>query len=239
MKILTYKEFLGLYFALNHFSRFIWGTEKPILVLTDNKSLTQFFQSKAIPPSLWNFFDRILSFNLVIAHIPGRANYAADFLSPVPADPSQTIQLKLTDRIPVKKIEIETAAKSPDVSLSCLETFESLFSSNSSQIGQNVISELMQKEISDDLLMQIQVQTKTNTEPNDISGLIRLKYCKNEINAILMRDPSDQLNDLLEKLNPLDLKKEQTKDEVIKRVVQWKLQNHIDDLQYASFALQK
>ena len=54
-----------------------------------------------------------------------------------------------------------------------------------------------------------------------------------------MRDPSDQLNDLLEKLNPLDLKVEQTKDEVIKSVVQWKLQNHIDDLQYASFALKK
>ena len=234
-----YKEFLGLYFALDHFSHFIWGTEKAVLVLTDNKSLTQFFQSKAIPPSLWNFLDRILSFNLVIAHIPGRANYAAEFLSRVQTDPSQTIQLKLTDRIPVKEIEIETVAKSPDVSLSCLETFESLFSSNSSQIGQNVISELKQKEISDDLLMQIQVKTKTNTEPDDILGLIRLKYCKNEINAILIRDPSDQLNDLLEKLNPLDLKVEQTKDEVIKSVVQWKLQNHFDDLQYASFALKK
>ena len=230
---------MGLYFALDHFTHFIWGTEKPVLVLTDNKSATQFFQSKAIPPSLWNFLDRILLFKLVIAHIPGRANYAADFLSRVQTDPSQTIQLKLTDRIPVKEIEIKTVAKSPDVSLSCLETFESLFSSNSSQIGQNVISELKQKGISDDLLLQIQLQTKTNTEPDDISGLIRLKYCKNEINAILMRDPSDQLNDLLEKLNPLDLKVEQAKDEVIKNVVQWKLQNHIDDLQYASFALKK
>ena len=102
-----------------------------------------------------------------------------------------------------------------------------------------MISELKQKGISDDLLMQIQLQTKTNTEPDDISGLIRLKYCENEINAILMRDPSDQLNDRLEKLNPLDLKEEQAKDEVIKNVFQRKLQNHIDDLQYASFALKK
>ena len=83
------------------------------------------------------------------------------------------------------------------------------------------------------------MQTETNTEPDDSSGLTRLKYCKNEINAILMRDPSDQLNDLLEKLNPLDLKVEQTKDEVIKRVVQWKLQNKIDEVQYASSALKK
>ena len=101
-----------------------------------------------------------MSFNLVIAHIPGRANYAADFLSRVQTDPSQTIQLKLSDRIPVKEIEIETVAKSPDVFLSCLETFESLFSSNSSQIGQNVISELKQKGISDDLLMQYNCKQK-------------------------------------------------------------------------------
>ena len=33
-----YKEFLGLYFAQDHFSHFIWGTEKPVIVLTDNKS---------------------------------------------------------------------------------------------------------------------------------------------------------------------------------------------------------
>ena len=41
-----YKEFLGLYFALDHFSHFIWGTEKPVIVLTDNKSLVQFFSTK-------------------------------------------------------------------------------------------------------------------------------------------------------------------------------------------------
>ena len=166
--------------------------------MTDNKSLTQLFQSKAIPPSLCNFLDRLLSYNLVIAHIPGRSNCAADFLSRIQTDPSQTIQLKLSDRIPVKEIEVETIAKSPEVFLSCLETFESLLGSNSSQIDRDVISELKQKGISQ-LLMQIQVQTKLNTESDDILGLIRLKFCKNEINAILMRDPSDQLNDLFGK----------------------------------------
>ena len=42
-----YKEFLALYFALDHFAQFIWGAMKPVLVLTDNRSLTQFFHSKA------------------------------------------------------------------------------------------------------------------------------------------------------------------------------------------------
>ena len=51
-----YKEFLALYFALDHFAHFILGATKPVLVLTENRSLTQFFQSKSIHPSLWNCF---------------------------------------------------------------------------------------------------------------------------------------------------------------------------------------
>ena len=75
------KEFLSLYFALETFSHFIWESEKTVLILTDNKSLTRFFQAKTIPPSLWNYIDRVTAFNIVVAHIPGKANAAADFLS--------------------------------------------------------------------------------------------------------------------------------------------------------------
>ena len=43
LKISTYcREFLALYFALEFFPHFIWGAEKPVIVLTDNKSLTSF-----------------------------------------------------------------------------------------------------------------------------------------------------------------------------------------------------
>ena len=49
-KMLIYcKEFLSLYFALQTFSPFIWGSEKPVLLLIDDKSLTRFFQAKTIP----------------------------------------------------------------------------------------------------------------------------------------------------------------------------------------------
>ena len=41
-----YKEFLALNFALDDFAHFIWGATKPVLVLTDNRSLTQFFSRK-------------------------------------------------------------------------------------------------------------------------------------------------------------------------------------------------
>ena len=44
LKMSTYcKEYLALYFALEHFSHFIWGAEKPTIILTDNKSLQVFF----------------------------------------------------------------------------------------------------------------------------------------------------------------------------------------------------
>ena len=76
-----YKQFLALYFALDHFAHFFWGATKPVLVLTDNRSLTQLVQSTIIQPSLWNCLDRVMSFTILFAHIPGKANSAADFLS--------------------------------------------------------------------------------------------------------------------------------------------------------------
>ena len=39
--------------------------------MTDNKLVTRFFQTKAIPPSLWNACDYVLQRNFKIAHIAG------------------------------------------------------------------------------------------------------------------------------------------------------------------------
>ena len=55
------KVFLSLYFAFETFPHFTWGCEKPVLIMTDNKSLTRFFQAKTIPPSLW-IESRLLPF---------------------------------------------------------------------------------------------------------------------------------------------------------------------------------
>ena len=76
-----YKELLALYFALDHFAHFIWGATNPVLVLTENRSLTQFLQSKSIHSSLWKCLDRVLSLNILFAHFPGKVSFAADFLS--------------------------------------------------------------------------------------------------------------------------------------------------------------
>ena len=113
--LIYYKEFLRLYYALDEFLHYIWSSTQPVIVLTDNISLTHFFQSKTIPPSIWNFLDRVLSFNIVIAHIPGRANYAAGFLSRVQTEKSASLTLKHVNKIPAKEIQVESEAKSPDV----------------------------------------------------------------------------------------------------------------------------
>ena len=57
------KKFLAIYMAFLEFAHILWETTKPTIVLTNNKSVTRFFQTKAIPPSLWNACDYVLQFN--------------------------------------------------------------------------------------------------------------------------------------------------------------------------------
>ena len=57
------KEFLAIYFAFMEYSHILWGSTKPIIVLTHNKSVTRFFQTKMILPSLWNPCNFVLQFH--------------------------------------------------------------------------------------------------------------------------------------------------------------------------------
>ena len=43
--------------AVPEFAQILWEATKPTIVLTDNKSVTRFFQTKAIPTTLWNALD--------------------------------------------------------------------------------------------------------------------------------------------------------------------------------------
>ena len=57
------KEILAIYVAFLEFAHNLWEATKPTIVLTDNKSVTRFSQTKAIPPALWNACDYVLQFN--------------------------------------------------------------------------------------------------------------------------------------------------------------------------------
>ena len=114
LKLSTYCiDFLALFFALESFSHFFWDAEKPVIFLTDNN---EFFSVKIKSPVtgiLW----RVVTSNIVLAHIPGRANAAADFLSRMQTDPSHSLELQLLDSIRMKQIDIDLKARTPDASM--------------------------------------------------------------------------------------------------------------------------
>ena len=99
------KKFLSVHLAFKTFELYLWGlSNKPILVLTDNKTVTKFLKAKVIPGNLWNAVDYILSFNFVIGHISGKANAAADYLSRINLNPATKMGLKLEKKVAVRKI---------------------------------------------------------------------------------------------------------------------------------------
>ena len=117
------KEFLGIYLAFESFEHYIRGVStKSVIVLTDNKSVTRFFQTMKLPGNLWNAVYSVLSFNFVLGHISGKFNAAADYLSRIHVNPNTKLKLKLSDRIPIRDIEVEVLAQTPDNSLTTLTT---------------------------------------------------------------------------------------------------------------------
>ena len=108
------KEFLAVHFALDTFANIIWGCKKPILILTVKRSVNRFFQTKIIPPTLWNALDHVLSFDIILGHIPGKANLAADYLSRIHINPKEKLGLRINSSIPMHETEINTAADTPD-----------------------------------------------------------------------------------------------------------------------------
>ena len=96
--------------AFLEFAHILWEATKPTIVLTDNKSVTRFFQTKAIPSALWNACDYVLQFNFTIAHIAGSVNTAADFLSRLEIKVTEKIRLKIREDIPITPIEVTTSS---------------------------------------------------------------------------------------------------------------------------------
>ena len=107
-------------FAFDTFAHTLWGAKLPVLVLTDNRSLTQYFQAKTTPSPLWTAVDQVLNFSFIIGHIPGTANAAANFLSRVNVDLHTKRSLKISTRMPVKHDETEFPAESSNPDLPAL-----------------------------------------------------------------------------------------------------------------------
>ena len=100
------KEFLAIYHAFLEYSHILWEATLPTLVMTDNRSVTRFFQTKALPPTLWNACDYVLQFNFHIMHVAGTQNTAADFLSRIDLNPKERVELKIREDITIRPIQV-------------------------------------------------------------------------------------------------------------------------------------
>ena len=100
------KGFLAIYPAFLEYSHILWETTLPTLVMTDNRSVTRFFQTKAIPPTLRNACDYVLQFNFHIMHVAGTQNTAADFLSRIELTPKERVELKIREDITIRPIQV-------------------------------------------------------------------------------------------------------------------------------------
>ena len=96
--------------AILEFAHILWEATQPTIVLTDNKSVTRFLQTKAIPPALWNACDYVLQFNFKIAHIAVSVNTAADFLSRFELEVTEKIRLKIREDIHTTPFEMTTSS---------------------------------------------------------------------------------------------------------------------------------
>ena len=168
-----------------------------------------FFQSKVLPPTLWNYLDRVLSFNLVIAHIPGKANYGGDFLCRIQTEKNACLKIIMKDKIPIKRW-----TKYPLRVWTNAELVEQL-----QKIGR--YDEYIQK----------------NQLENQISKLYSLTIPK--INAISFPNPDDMLENILTKQHPIRLKEEQHKDEDIRQFIQEKRLAPTNMRRYASKNLKR
>ena len=92
------------------FAHILWEATKPTIILTDNKSVPRFFQTKAIPPSLWNACDYVLQFNFKIAQIAGSVNTAADLFSRIELKVTEKIRFKIREDVQTTPIEVTTSS---------------------------------------------------------------------------------------------------------------------------------
>ena len=95
--------------AFFEFAHFLWEATKSTIVVTDNKSVTRFFQTKAIPPALWTACDYVLQNHFKIAHSASSINTADNFPSRL-LKVTEEIRLKIREDIQTTPIEMTTTS---------------------------------------------------------------------------------------------------------------------------------
>ena len=132
----------------------MWGSTYSVIVFTDNRSVTRFFQAKLIPPALWNACDYVLQYNFVIAHVAGSMNTAAAFLSRTEVNPIEKLEMSIRNDIQTKAIEV-------NIQSSGIGEEEQIYILPDDELDENNIWEEKQK-------VRNQAQNETHNDPENM-----------------------------------------------------------------------
>ena len=148
-------------------------------------------------------------------------------------DPSLSIQIKLTDNVPIRELEIETAAKTPDVALSNFDDVNT-FPNELPTLDDHFLNQLKIHGLFEQFL------AKQPAEDQDITvnGLFSLTSVP-QITLLDSNDSEDVLNDLPNRTHRLNLKEEQRKDEVVREGFTWLQNGKPDESPHLPIALRK
>ena len=128
-------------------------------------------------------------------------------------DPSASLSLKLTNKIPVREIQIDTTAKVPDASLNLIQSMDEAFPEKK-QIDDNFRAQLL--EIGLYLKNFRQHSTKDNSDIVEPQNFVRLSGTTIAANGY--PDPADLFQVLNLKHEILNLENKQEKDPDIEDV---------------------
>ena len=168
-----------------------------------------------------NYVDRVTAFNVAVAHIPQKANPAAIFPSRHQSDPNEIIELKLTDRIPIREIERDVRAKLTDNTIN--ERFADDFSDELPQVVD--INTLITLEQSGNY-KQTSQRFKSFTENHtDIEFIKNMTH--KTINVIQLPKPMDTYPKL--ETTMAQLQNEQHNDILLSKLKNWKTDGIIPD----------
>ena len=149
----------------------------------------------------------------MVRHFPGKANAAADFLFRLQSSPNKSLELKLTDRIPNREIEIDVRAQLPD------NTINELFADDLpvdllQVVDTNTLITLKQSGNYDQAVHQLK-----NLASNCELRITKYKKKTTEIKATQKKNPVDDYPDL--ETTIANLKQQQNSDWVITKVIKW------------------
>ena len=152
--------------------------------------------------------DRLMSYDFILGHIPGKPNAAADFLSRVPQKPNEAIELMIRNTIPIRQIEIEFKTNLPP------ET------NDSAHFSKTPILPNVQGTGNSQSVVSCLQRTTGNNSQIEFYQVVETNRVNLQISAIGSPDPLNNF-EVPECTKHLNIAEEQKKDSELQQVRSW------------------